>query len=115
MLGVAIARSASAAGRRWPGPGEAVSLIVSGLGKRLGAAVPRDGVRDLAAWLDAAAVLTVIGPVLLAAATARSITRLAFLYSDPHDYPYLPAHTSAVAQAAGSALGALLTRLGLRR
>ena len=33
MLGVALARSAS--GQRWPEPGEAVNLIVSGIGERL--------------------------------------------------------------------------------
>lgn len=78
MLGVAMARWASAPGRRWPSPGEAASLLASGLGKRFGAAVSpdglRDGLRDRAAWLDAAAVVTVIGPVLLAAAAARTIT-----------------------------------------
>ena len=34
MLGVALARSGS--GRRWPEPGEAVNLILSGVGERLG-------------------------------------------------------------------------------
>jgi len=34
MLGVALARSGS--GQRWPEPGEAVNLIVSGVGERLG-------------------------------------------------------------------------------
>lgn len=59
MLGVALARSAD--GRRWPDPGEAVSLVLSGIKQRLGAGW-RNPVRR-----DTAAVLTVAGPLLLAA------------------------------------------------
>ena len=114
MLGVAMARSASTPARRWPGLGEAVSLIVSGLGKRLGTAVTRDGLRDRIAWLDAATALTVLGPLLLAAATARTIG------VDPRfggvAY-YLGVHARlwAVGQAVGWVMAALLAFLGLRR
>lgn len=68
MLGVALARSSP--GRRRPELGEAVSLIMSGIGKRLGGA--RTGYRD-PAWRDAAAVIGLIGPVLLAAFSARDV------------------------------------------
>jgi hypothetical protein len=47
MLGVALARSAS--GRRWPEPGEAVNLIVSGAGERLAGVLRRPDHRDTAA------------------------------------------------------------------
>jgi hypothetical protein len=62
MLGVALARSAS--GQRWPEPGEAVNLIVSGIGERLGTLLRQPDQRDTAA------VLTIAGPMLLAAAAA---------------------------------------------
>ncbi|HEX6525258.1 MAG TPA: hypothetical protein VF070_35415 [Streptosporangiaceae bacterium] len=113
MLGVAMARSASTPGRRWPGLAEAVSLIVSGLGKRLGAAVPRDGRRDRGAWLDAAAALTVIGPVLLAVATARTIPLLGYGNPLPPHF-YFHVQPWAAGQAIGWALVALLACLGLR-
>jgi hypothetical protein len=65
MLGVALARSAS--GQRWPEPGEAVNLIVSGIGERLGGMLPRPDQRDTAS------VLAIAGPVLLAATAGRTI------------------------------------------
>ena len=63
MLGVALARSGS--GQRWPEPGEAVNLIVSGVGERLGGMLPRPDQRDTAS------VLAIAGPVLLAATAGR--------------------------------------------
>ena len=68
MLGVALARSAE--GQRWPGLGETASLVTSGIGKRLGFRALRTGLGD-EAWQDASAVLTIIGPVLLATAAMR--------------------------------------------
>ena len=64
MLGVALARSAS--GQRWPEPGEAVNLIVSGIGERLAGMLRRPDQRDTAA------VMAIAGPVLMAAAAART-------------------------------------------
>lgn len=65
LLGVALARSAE--GRRWPEPGEAVNLIASGIGERLGGMLRRPDHRDTAA------VLAVAGPMLLAGATVRTL------------------------------------------
>jgi len=64
MLGVALARSAS--GQRWPEPGEAVNLIVSGIGERLAGMLRRPDQRATAA------VMAIAGPVLMAAAAART-------------------------------------------
>src|ERR1700722_20308250 len=60
MLGVALARYEL--GRRWPDVAEAVNVIASGVRARLGAGwrVP--------AWRDAAAVVSILGPILLATA-----------------------------------------------
>jgi len=66
MLGVALARSAP--GQRWPEPGEAVNLIVSGAGERLGGLLRRPDQRDTAA------VLAIAGPILLAATAGRTMT-----------------------------------------
>lgn len=66
MLSVALARSAP--GQRWPDAGEAGSLMLSGIRCRLGAGW-RNPVRR-----DTAAVLTVAGPVLLAAVNAQFFT-----------------------------------------
>ncbi len=74
MLGVALARSAS--GQRWPEPGEAVNLIVSGIGERLGGILPRPDQRDTAS------VLAIAGPVLLAATAGRTVAGR-FIYT--HD------------------------------
>jgi hypothetical protein len=74
MLGVALARSAP--GQRWPEPGEAVNLIVSGTGERLGGMLPDPD------WRDTAAVLAIAGPVLLAAAAGRTIAS-PFLFAPP--------------------------------
>src|ERR1700722_9448396 len=65
MLGVALARSAP--GRRWPEPGEAVNLIVSGTGERLGGVLREPGRGDTAA------VLAIAGPLLLAAGAMRTM------------------------------------------
>jgi hypothetical protein len=65
MLGVALARSAP--GQRWPEPGEAVNLIVSGIGERLGGMLRQPDHRDTAA------VLAIAGPLLLAATAGRTI------------------------------------------
>lgn len=70
MLGVALARAAD--GQRWPGVGEAASLVWSGLGKRLEFTVLRNERGD-GAWRDAAVVLTVLGPIVLAASAVRAI------------------------------------------
>src|ERR1700677_2942687 len=67
MLGVALARSAP--GRRWPEPGEAVNLIVSGIGERLGGMLRQPDRRDTAA------VLAIAGPLLLAAGAMRTMAR----------------------------------------
>jgi hypothetical protein len=80
MLGVALARSAP--GRRWPEPGEAVNLIVSGAGERLGGMLRQPDRRDTAA------VLAIAGPLLLAAAAVRTMAS-PFLFA--------PGHTGAVA------------------
>ena len=61
MLAVALARSEP--GRRWPEFGEAVNLILSGARRRLVAGL-RNPVRR-----DTAAVVAIIGPILLAAAS----------------------------------------------
>lgn len=76
LLGVALARSAP--GQRWPEPGEAVNLIVSGAGERLAGLIRRPDQRDTAA------VLSVAGPLLLAAAVRT--TANPFLFT-----PALPA------------------------
>ncbi len=65
MLGVALARSAS--GQRWPEPGEAVNLIVSGAGERLAGMLRQPDHRDTAA------VLAIAGPLLLAAGAVRTM------------------------------------------
>ncbi len=65
MLGVALARSAP--GQRWPEPGEAVNLIVSGAGERLAGMLRQPDHRDTAA------VLAIAGPLLLAAAAVRTM------------------------------------------
>ena len=65
MLGVALARSGS--GQRWPEPGEAVNLIVSGVGERLGGMLRQPDQRDTAA------VLAIVGPLLIAAAAVRTM------------------------------------------
>jgi hypothetical protein len=68
MLGVALARSP--AGRRRPELGEAVSLIVSGIGKRVSGA--RTGYRD-PAWREAGAVLAIVGSIVLATSSAHDV------------------------------------------
>jgi hypothetical protein len=68
MLGVALA--GSSAGRRTPEFGEAVSLIASGIGKRVGGT--RTGYHDLA-WQEAGAVLTIVGSIVLATFSTRDV------------------------------------------
>jgi hypothetical protein len=108
MLGVALARSGP--GRRWPEPGEAVNLIVSGIGERLGGVLRQPDRRDTAA------VLAVAGPLLLAAGALR-IMASPFLFM-----PAIPALVTqqrmvvtAVAFAAWWVLVALAGMLRWRR
>jgi len=108
MLGVALARSAP--GRRWPEPGEAVNLIVSGIGERLGGTLRQPDRRDTAA------VLAIAGPLLLAAGALR-IMASPFLFM-----PAIPALetqqrmvVTAVAFAAWWTLVALAGMLRWRR
>jgi hypothetical protein len=108
MLGVALARSAP--GRRWPEPGEAVNLIISGTGERLGGMLRQPDGRDTAA------VLAIAGPLLLAAGAMRTAAS-PFLFM-----PAIPALVTqqrmvvtAVAFAAWWALVALAGMLRWRR
>jgi hypothetical protein len=109
MLGVALARSAP--GQRWPEPGEAVNLIVSGIGERLGAMLRQSDHRDTAA------VLAIAGPLLLAGTAVRTMAS-PFLF-----LPALPALAAqrtqvtaiAIAFAAWWALTALAGMLRWRR
>jgi hypothetical protein len=72
MLGVALARAAP--GQRWPGLGETVSLVVSGIRLRL-----RWLLNDLRtdAWGDAAVLFGTIGPVLITTIYAESLSSAA--------------------------------------
>ena len=108
MLGVALARSAS--GQRWPEPGEAVNLIVSGIGERLGAMLRQPDQRDTAA------VLAIAGPVLLAAAAGRTIAG-PFLFDPAMTFPGPPPRmaVAAIAFAAWWMLVALAGMLCWRR
>jgi hypothetical protein len=90
MLGVALARSAS--GQRWPEPGEAVNLIVSGIGERLGAMLRQPDQRDTAA------VLAIAGPVLLAATAGRTIAG-PFLFDPTISFPGVPPRMGVAAIA----------------
>ena len=65
LLGVALARSEP--GQRWPEVGEAVNLIVSGTGERFAGLLRQHDQRDTAA------VLAVVGPILLAATAVRAL------------------------------------------
>ncbi len=62
MLAVALA--AARPGARWPDPGEAADLILTGLRRRLGSARPAS---LNPAWRDAAGIAAVIGPIVMAA------------------------------------------------
>lgn len=98
LLGVALARSAD--GQRWPEPGEAVNLIASGIGERLGGMLRQPDHRDTAA------VLAVAAPVLLAGAAVRALAS---------PFGERPAHAESAAVAASGA-GARYRRGGrLRR
>lgn len=74
MLGVAMASATP--DQRWPGPGEAISLAASGMKARC------SGLLAAArgpAWRDAAAVVGLIGPILIAAIYAEALAgRLAW-------------------------------------
>ena len=108
MLGVALARSAS--GQRWPEPGEAVNLIVSGIGERLGAMLRQPDQRDTAS------VLAIAGPVLLAATAGRTIAGR-FMFT-PAIIDFVTPHrivVTGIAFAAWWALVALAGMLGWRR
>jgi hypothetical protein len=108
MLGVALARSAP--GQRWPEPGEAVNLIVSGIGERLAGMLRQPDHRDTAA------VLAIAGPILLAAAAARSMAR-PFLFTPTIPVLDTPPRTVgiAIAFAAWWTLVALAGMLRWRR
>jgi hypothetical protein len=108
MLGVALARSAS--GRRWPEPGEAVNLIVSGAGERLAGLLRRPDQRDTAA------VLAIAGPLLLAAGAVRTIAG-PFRFDPAMTFPAPPPRilVTAIACAAGWTLVALAGMLRWRR
>ena len=86
MLGVALARSAP--GQRWPEPGEAVSLVLSGTAERLATVLRQPGQRDTAA------VLAIAGPVLLAATAARTVAGPSLFA--PAALPHLAAPVIAV-------------------
>ena len=107
MLGVTLARSAS--GQRWPEPGEAVNLIVSGTGERLGRMLRQPDQRDTAA------VLAIAGPLLLAAAAVRTMAS-PFLFT-PAETGAVPPRTlvTAVAFAVWWMLVALAGMLRWRR
>ncbi|HEX6527201.1 MAG TPA: hypothetical protein VF070_45405 [Streptosporangiaceae bacterium] len=107
MLGVALARSS--AGRRKPELGEAVSLIVSGIGKRVGGA--RTGYRD-PAWRDAGGVLAVLGPIVLASFSARDVIGAISGWGLPLVRPVPP--RSNLALAAGWAIVAVAAICGRR-
>ena len=77
MLGVALARSAS--GQRWPEPGEAVNLIVSGIGERLAGMLRRPDQRDTAA----VAILAGWPAAEVAAVTYTPLTANSGTISDP--------------------------------
>jgi hypothetical protein len=61
---LAVAMAAAGPGRRWPDPGEAADLILTGLRRRLGSARPAP---LNPAWRDAAGIAVVIGPIVMAA------------------------------------------------
>jgi hypothetical protein len=108
MLGVALARSGS--GQRWPEPGEAVNLIVSGAGERLGGMLRQPDQRDTAA------VLGIAGPLLLAAGAVRTMSS-PFLFVPAIPGLVVPAQTvvTAIAFAAWWTLVALAGMLRWRR
>jgi hypothetical protein len=61
---LAVAMAAAEPGRRWPDPGEAADLILTGLRRRLGPVRPAS---LNPAWRDAAGIAAVIGPIVMAA------------------------------------------------
>jgi hypothetical protein len=61
---LAVAMAAAGPDRRWPDPGEAADLILTGLRRRLGSARPAP---LNPAWRDAAGIAAVIGPIVMAA------------------------------------------------
>lgn len=61
---LAVAMAAAGPDRRWPDPGEAADLILTGLRRRLGSARPAS---LNPAWRDAAGIAAVIGPIVMAA------------------------------------------------
>jgi len=103
MLGVALARSA--AGQRWPEPGEAVNLIVSGTGERLAGMLRRPDHRDTAA------VLAVAGPLLLAAGAVRTMAN-PFLFR-PAIPIFVESQQSLAAAAACAAWWTLVALAGM--
>jgi hypothetical protein len=107
MLGVALARYEL--GRRWPDVGEAVNLIASGVRARLGAGwrVP--------AWRDAAAVVSILGPILLATAAGRAIAGGTMPFTGIFSQLAVQLSASAIAGTAGWSLVALAATLRWRK
>lgn len=107
---LAVAMAAAGPGRRWPDPGEAADLIVSGLRRRLGSV--REAGRE-PAWRDAAATVAVIGPVLMAAFAAR---HLLTPVSGIHGWQYFgPVPAGGITVAVAWAAVAVAAVLGWRR
>jgi hypothetical protein len=107
---LAVAMAAAGPGRRWPDPGEAADLIVSGLRRRLGSV--REAGRE-PAWRDAAAAVAVIGPVLMAAFAAR---HLLTPVSGIHGWQYFgPVPAGGITVAVAWAAVAVAAVLGWRR
>ena len=97
-------------GQRWPEPGEAVNLIVSGIGERLAGMLRRPDQRDTAA------VMAIAGPVLLAATAGRTIAgpfMLDPVLTSTHTSPRML--VTGIAFAAWWALVALAGMLRWRR
>jgi len=84
LLGVALARSAD--GQRWPELGEAVNLIASGIGERLGGMLRQQDHRDTAA------VLAIAGPILLAGTAVRALVSP---FRELPPSPFRPVHLAA--------------------
>ena len=109
MLAVALA--AARPGRRWPDPVEAADLILSGIRRRLGTL--RAGCQQ-PAWCDAAGVVAIIGPVLMAAFAARGL--LTPISRDPYGWHYPgPVPVGGIIVAAAWAGVATLAMLGRRQ
>jgi hypothetical protein len=110
MLGVALARSA--AGQRWPGLGETVSLITGAIRTRTGLASA--GIRS-EAWQRASAAVTLIGALMLASAAARQAGTAAISVTYLGDSLNGYLSRGALAECAGWTLVAVATMVRWRR